>query len=166
MGQKYATRTSILGKLISMLVARHGAPSWKMRPLEMSKELARKGIEPVLPDEEIEAALAGIVDSGELVNEESAAGPKWEEAVSAQLHRVGAVRQQRWELTGEMVFHRVIRIVPVEGAGEASVFDERVMRDLFNVPVDRVLPALKELPDNVGTHFVVEALRNIATGES
>lgn len=166
MGEKYTTRTSILGKLISMLVAKHGAPSWKMRPLEMSKELARKGIEPVLPDEDIEAALAGVVESGEMVGEAPGGGLKWEEAVSAQLHRTGAVRQQRWELTGETVYHRVIRIVPIEGTAEASVFDERVMRDLFNVPVEGVLPALEALPGNVGTHFVVEALKNIATGES
>ena len=63
--KKYPTRTSILGKLIAMAVARHGSAKGVAEPTKLLTRLEGLAIMPHLPDEEIEAALRKLIDAGE-----------------------------------------------------------------------------------------------------
>jgi hypothetical protein len=65
--KKYPTRTSILGKLITMVFAKYGSAKGLAEDPKMLVRLDGLAITPDLPDETIEEALQRLVDSGDFV---------------------------------------------------------------------------------------------------
>lgn len=65
MSDKYPTRTSILGKLMAMVVKKYGSAKGVAEPKEMLTKLQGLAITPKLTDGQIEAALQKLLDSGE-----------------------------------------------------------------------------------------------------
>lgn len=63
--KKYPTQTSILGKLIAMIVARHGNARGIKDPKKLFTRLRGLAITPDLPDAQIEEVLQKMVDAGE-----------------------------------------------------------------------------------------------------
>ncbi len=65
MSDKYPTRTAILGKLMAMVVKKHGSAKGIDEPQEMLTRLQGLAILPTLTDQQIEEALARMVEAGE-----------------------------------------------------------------------------------------------------
>lgn len=62
MGQRLSTEAMIFGKLVAMTLAKHGVLSWIAGPSMILARLEELGVTPDKPDNEIRAALEGLVD--------------------------------------------------------------------------------------------------------
>ncbi len=170
MGQKYPTATSILGKLIAMIVAEHGNVKSAHQTSKLFMRIRRAGISPEMSDAEIEAELFRMMDTGNFGPEEEAPpeapvavpdGP-WHEEVRIEFERVGATFEQEWELSHETITRRALTFDPTDDEGVMMVVDCKRRRELFRVKLEDILPALHKLPDGAGTHNAIAELRKVA----
>jgi hypothetical protein len=168
--RKYPTATSILGKLISMILAEHGDVQSARETSRLFTCIRRAGITPDMSDEEIEAELFRLIDSGQFGPDEAdgAGAPRaapavadapWQEEVREELERTGAVFEQRWELSNEVLTRRALTFEPTDAEGVLTVMAVKSREQLFQVRLEDVLPALRTLPGGVGTHAVIAELR-------
>jgi len=179
MGSKYPTSTSILGKLISLIVAKHGNVKSVHQTGRLFMRLRQLAITPDLPSHKIEGALDRLVKSGEFgpVGSESTApevSPStremvadrlWHEEVRAELDRIGATYEKKWELSGEIIQRPALTFEPTDLEGVMEVFDLKRRQELFNIGLADILPALRRVPDGLGTHAVIAELRKSAVAE-
>jgi len=170
MGQKYPTATSILGKLISMIVAEHGNVKSAHETGKLFMRIRRAGISPEMSDAEIEAELFRLMDTGDFGPEEEPPpeapvavpdGP-WHETVRSELERTGATFEQEWELSQEVISRRALTFEPTDDEGIMMVVDRKRRRELFRVRLEDILPALEKLPDGAGAHNVIAELRKVS----
>jgi hypothetical protein len=179
MSGKYPTSTSILGKLISLIVAKHGNVRSVHQTGRLFMRLRQLAITPDLPSHKIEAALERLVKSGEFgaVGSESTeadvapstlemtADRLWHDEVRAQLERIGATYEKKWELSGEIIQRPALTFEPTDLEGVMEVFDLKRRQELFNIRLEDILPALRRVPDGLGTHAVIAELRKSAVPE-
>ncbi len=170
--KRYPTTTSILGKLVSMIVAKHGNVQGPKETSRLFMLIRRFGLRPDMDDDQIEAELSRMLEAGrfdrpegeeeEAVASQVVADAGWLSNVSSELERVGAVYDQQWELSGETITLRSITFDPTDEEGVMTVMHRKRRENLFRIKLEDVLPALRAMPDGLGTHAVIRELREHA----
>ncbi|MHC4916701.1 MAG: hypothetical protein ACYTGB_14540 [Planctomycetota bacterium] len=172
--KKYPTTTSILGKLVSMIVAKHGNVQGPKETSRLFMLIRRFGLRPDMDDDQIEAELSRMLEAGrfdppegegeqeEAVASQVIADAGWLSNVSSELERVGAVYDQHWELSGETITIRSLTFDPTDEEGVMTVMHRKRRESLFRIKLEDVLPALRAMPDGLGTHGVISELRKHA----
>ena len=69
MGQRLSDKSRILTRLVTMLRYKHADKKLAVGPLEILSRLSQLGITAEKPDEEIETALAKLVEADEFVRD-------------------------------------------------------------------------------------------------
>ena len=172
--KKYPTTTSILGKLVSMIVAKQGDVQGPKETSRLFMLIRRFGLRPDMDDDQIEAELTRMMEAGkferpegedqdeEAVASQVVADAGWLSNVSSELERVGAVYDQHWELSGETITLRSLTFDPTEEEGVMTVMHRKRREKLFRIRLEDILPALRAMPDGLGTHAVTRELRDHA----